>query len=62
MQKSIFTKKTLNKGQKIRMQDLIMMRPASGISPIFIDKVLGKVCNKRINKSELIRFKDLQKI
>ena len=62
MQKSIFTKKTLNKGQKIRMQDLIIMRPASGISPMFIDKVLGKVCNKRINKSELIRFKDLQKI
>lgn len=62
MQKSIFAKNIINKGQKILMKDLIIMRPASGISPMFIDKILGKFCNKRINKSELIKFKYLQKL
>lgn len=61
MQKSIFLNKSLNKDQEISLKDIIIMRPASGISPILIDSVVGTKLKKKINKFQVFQFKDLKK-
>ena len=36
------------------------MRPAIGISPLYIDKIIGKKLNYSKNKNEAIFWKDLK--
>lgn len=52
--KSIFAKKTLNFGQIIGADDLIMLRPGNGISPMEIEKVIGKKTTKKILKGTMM--------
>lgn len=40
--KSIHTNKSLSKGQTLKREDLIMMRPGDGISPMDVDLVINK--------------------
>ncbi len=40
--KSIHLSKALNAGDRIRKEDLLMLRPGDGISPMEIDSVIGK--------------------
>ena len=37
------------------------MRPATGISPLYIDKLIGKKLNHSKKKNEVIFWKDLYK-
>ena len=61
MQKSIFLNRSLNKNQKISLKDIIIMRPAIGISPILIDNVVGKRLKKKINRFQKFKLSDLKK-
>ena len=61
MQKSIFLNRSLNKNQKISLKDIIIMRPATGISPILIDNVVGKRLKKKINRFQKFKLSDLKK-
>ena len=61
MQKSIFLNRSLNKNQKISLKDVIIMRPATGISPILIDNVVGKRLKKKINRFQKFKLSDLKK-
>ena len=57
--RSIYAKKNIKKGQIISISNIIAKRPATGISPSKIDKVIGKKATRNIIKDNLIKLKDL---
>ena len=54
--RSLVANKDIKKGQIITKDDLIFKRPASGISPKFIDEVVGKMALKDINEDEVMKW------
>lgn len=54
--KSIFVKSGLKEGQIIDYVDLIALRPGDGISPMEIDKVVGKKTTRVINAKEQLKW------
>ncbi len=58
--KSIHLNKELEAGHIIQIEDLIMLRPAIGISPMQLDDVLGKRLIRNLFKSSLINKEDLE--
>jgi sialic acid synthase SpsE len=52
--------KELEAGHIIQIEDLIMLRPAIGISPMQLDDVLGKRLIRNLFKSSLINKEDLE--
>ena len=59
--RSIFFNKDLKKNQKIRRDDLIMLRPAIGINPFEVHKIYNKRLKKDKLSGELLRLSDLKK-
>jgi N,N'-diacetyllegionaminate synthase len=59
--KSIHTNKIIKKGQTIKKEDLIMMRPGDGISPMLIEDVIGSFANKNLPQGYKISQTDLTK-
>ncbi len=57
--RSIYAKRNIKKGQIISISNIIAKRPATGISPSKIDKVIGKKATRNIIKDNLIKLKDL---
>lgn len=57
--KSLHVKHDLNKGQVIQTSDLIPLRPASGISPMDIDRVVGKVLVEDIKAGSTLEWSQL---
>jgi N,N'-diacetyllegionaminate synthase len=57
--RSITAKKEILRGEKIEMDFIDFKRPATGISPKFIKKVLGKTVKKKIKIDESIKWNDL---
>jgi len=57
--KSIHTNKVIKKGQLIKKEDLIMMRPGDGISPMLIESIIGSVSKTDLPKGHKISQKDL---
>lgn len=60
MQKSIIVNQNLDKGTKIKHNLVSSMRPAKGISPLYIDKVIGKKLIRSKKKNEILFWKDLK--
>ena len=54
--RSLVANKDIKKGQIITKDDLTFKRPASGISPKFIDEVVGKMALKDINEDEVMKW------
>ena len=48
--KSIHTKRKIKSGDILTIKDLIMLRPGDGISPMEVDKVIGKVVKRGFEK------------
>lgn len=57
--RSITAKIEILQGQKIKLSSIDFKRPATGISPKFLKKVLGKTTKKKIKIDESIKWKDL---
>jgi N,N'-diacetyllegionaminate synthase len=57
--KSIHINKSLEKGQIITKEDLIMMRPGDGISPMKIQLVIGKTSVRLLNKFHKLSLEDI---
>ena len=58
--KSIHLNKNLNKGEKIKESDLIMLRPGDGVSPMDVYKVIGKkLINEKLAFTK-INFNDFE--
>lgn len=57
--RSIFLNTDLKKGQKIKKKNLIMLRPAIGICPSNINKVLNKKIKKNKTKGDILKFSEI---
>jgi N-acetylneuraminate synthase/N,N'-diacetyllegionaminate synthase len=57
--KSIHINKDLSSGHKITKNDLIMIRPGDGISPMEIDSVLGKKLARDYSQYEKLALNDI---
>jgi N-acetylneuraminate synthase/N,N'-diacetyllegionaminate synthase len=51
----------IKKGQTIKKEDLIMMRPGDGISPMLIESVIDSLANKNLPQGYKISQTDLTK-
>lgn len=54
--KSLFVKSGLKEGQIIEYNDLIALRPGDGISPMDIDRVVGKKTTRTVNANEQLKW------
>ncbi|MCZ4407248.1 N-acetylneuraminate synthase [Cryomorphaceae bacterium 1068] len=59
VRKSIHLNKSIHKGHIIHEDDLIMLRPGDGISPMKIDAVIGKSASSDLNKFDKLSLEDL---
>ncbi len=59
--KSIVSSKFINKNSKITIKDLVFKRPGTGISPLDINKVLGKISKVDIKPDKVIKPSMLKK-
>lgn len=57
--KSIHTNKALSKGDKLSRENIVMMRPGDGISPMDLDLYLNKKIAKNLPEGHKISKKDL---
>ena len=60
VRKSIHLKRNLNKEDTITFNDIIMLRPGDGISPMMLNEVIGKRLNKSLNKGHKLSTKDIK--
>ncbi len=58
--RSIFINKNLKKNHQLKKNDLIMLRPAIGLSPFKVYKVYNKKLNKNKNSGDLLKISDLK--
>ena len=56
VRKSLVAQNYIKKNQRFELKDLSLKRPANGISPIYIKKIIGKKAKKNFRKDELIRI------
>ena len=59
--KSIVTNRFLKKNHKITKNDIVFKRPGTGISPLDLNKVLGKRLIKNLETDKIIKLKFLRK-
>ena len=57
--KSIHIAKALEAGHQLEAADLVMKRPGTGISPMQMEKVIGKKTNKQLTADHLLTDDDL---
>src|SRR6056300_180300 len=58
--KSLHAARNLKKGSVIQQQDLIALRPGSGVSPMKIDSIIGRVLVKDIESQTVLKESDLE--
>lgn len=57
--KSIFINKNLSKGHILTEDDLIMMRPGNGISPMLMMSVIGKKLNEELTAGNMLTWQHI---
>jgi len=60
IRKSLTAAVTIEKNSKLKYNMIGIKRPALGIEPRFLKKVLGRITIKKINKNEPIRWSDIR--
>lgn len=54
--RSLAVKKDVEKGERLSFENIISIRPGTGISPSEIDNIIGKKANKKIDKNSIIEY------
>jgi N-acetylneuraminate synthase len=57
--KSIHLKRNMQKGDLIKEEDLDMLRPGNGISPMRMEEFVGKICSHDLNAGQLLKWEDI---
>ena len=60
--RSIFTTKSILKGEKFTKQNISRFRPGIGLSAIYYDKILNKVSDKKYKKNVVLKKSILNKL
>ena len=60
-QRSLYARKLIKKGEKIKLKDLISLRPAVGIKSFDFEKVINKKAKKEINQNHVLKWSLLKK-
>lgn len=58
--KSIYYNRNLKEGEAISDEDLICLRPGSGISPMEWEKLIGKKLKKNVTVLEAVKWEDIE--
>ena len=58
--KSIFLKYELNEGHILKKEDLKLLRPGDGISPLFLSEIMGRKVNKKLPVNHKLLWSDLE--
>jgi N,N'-diacetyllegionaminate synthase len=58
--KSIHLSKDIKKGHVFTMSDLTVKRPGNGMSPLFINEVVGCVAKEDLLEDSILNFKDIE--
>jgi len=58
--RSLVAKKDIKKGDIVKKEDLTFKRPAHGISPKFIDEIVGKKAAKDISEDTVLQWECFQ--
>ena len=58
--KSLHAARSLQRGCVIKQEDLIALRPGTGISPMEIDRIIGRVLVHDVEKQTLLKESDLE--
>ena len=59
MRRSIFTRVSFKKNEKITLEKILLRRPGEGIPPDKVTAILGKKVKKSINKNTLLKMSDI---
>jgi len=54
--RSIFANQVIKKGTKITTKMLSLKRPGTGLHPIYLNKIIGKIANKNFHKNEKLKL------
>ncbi|MGL6173211.1 MAG: N-acetylneuraminate synthase [Cellulosilyticaceae bacterium] len=60
VRRSIVAKKLLESGTVLTEDLLEYKRPATGLSPIYAEKIIGKVVKRKVGKDEIIQLEDVE--
>ena len=60
VRKSIHYKRDLLKGHILEFDDIVILRPGTGVSPMELENVLGKELNINVTSNQLLNFNDLK--
>ncbi|MDA9767504.1 N-acetylneuraminate synthase family protein [Candidatus Pelagibacter sp.] len=58
--RSLVASKLIKKGEIVKVEHLTFKRPANGISPKFIDEVLGKIAKEDITEDSILNWEMLE--
>jgi len=59
MRRSIFTRQSLKRNEKITLEKILLRRPGKGIPPNKITTILGKKVKRNIDKNSLLKISDI---
>jgi len=59
MRRSIFTRQSLKRNEKITLEKIQLRRPGNGIAPNKVVKILGKKVKRNIGKDSLLKISDI---
>jgi N,N'-diacetyllegionaminate synthase len=60
VRRSIFTSRSIASGEVLKMDDLVVLRPAIGISPMFIDNIIGKISKHDLSAQYPLSVEDFE--
>ena len=60
IRKSLYYSKNLKKGEKLKKNNLIALRPASGVSPMKYKSLIGMKLTRDVNENEILSMNDFK--
>jgi len=57
--RSIVASKAIKKGEEIKREKVSLKRPGTGISPKYLNKVLGKKAKNQLDEDEILQWEDI---
>ncbi len=62
MRRSIFAKQPIKKGERITLDKLSFKRPATGLAPVFLDRLVGRVAKIDIDMDQQLKLEAVDSV